>query len=106
MKILWSDFASEMLFEIFEYYREVAGEKIAMSILTKIFDATNQLLYLPDSGQIESNLKQLGENHRYLVSGNYKIIYKGIPEGLLITDVFDTRQNPIKMNDPKRKNQF
>jgi len=24
-------------------------------------------------------------------------------EGILITDVYDTRQNPIKMNNPERK---
>jgi plasmid stabilization system protein ParE len=37
------------------------------------------------------------EGHRYLVSGNYKIIYKEVNEGILITDVFDTRQDPQKI---------
>jgi hypothetical protein len=36
------------------------------------------------------------------MAGNYKIIYKEISEGVLITDVFDTRQDPIKINDEKR----
>jgi hypothetical protein len=46
----------------------------------------------------------LYEGHRYLVKGNYKIIYKEIQEGLLITDVFDSRQDPIKINN-KKENQ-
>jgi len=49
------------------------------------------------SGQIEGNLQKLGEDHRYLVEGNYKIIYKKVKEGILITDVFDTRQDPVKI---------
>jgi hypothetical protein len=46
---------------------------------------------------------ELGEGHRYLIESNYKIIYKEVPEGILITDVFDTRQDPAKINNPKRK---
>jgi hypothetical protein len=46
---------------------------------------------------------ELGEGHRYLIESNYKIIYKEVPEGILITDVFDTRQDPTKINNPKRK---
>jgi hypothetical protein len=37
------------------------------------------------------------------VSGNYKIVYKQVKEGVLITDVFDTRQDPEKINDTERK---
>jgi len=49
---------------------------------------------------------KLGEEHRYLVEGNYKIIYKRVKEGVLITDVFDARQDPRKIqrrsNKPSR----
>ena len=57
----------------------------------------------PVSGPIEINLEKINEGHRYLVKGNYKIIYKEVPEGVLITDVFDTRQDPIKINKEERK---
>jgi len=103
MKILWSDFSIEMLLEIYTYYKEKASPVIARKIKTEIFTATKQLLKHPTSGQIELNLQKLSEGHRYLVKGNYKIIYKEVPEGLLITDVFDTRQDPAKLNDEKRK---
>lgn len=68
-----------------------------------IFWATRQLSKHPNSGQIELTLKQLGEGHRYLIKGNYKIVYKEVDEGILITDVFDTRQDPRKINDKRRK---
>ena len=103
MKILWSDFAAETLKEIYKYYKERAGEPVARKIKTNIFVATRQLLKHPESGQIEKTLEQLKEGHRYLVEGNYKIVYKLVTEGVLITDVFDTRQDTKKINDTKRK---
>jgi plasmid stabilization system protein ParE len=103
MKILWSDFASEMLTEIYNYYKFNASVRVAISIRNEIFTATNQLKKHSHSGQIEMNLERLEEGHRYLVKENYKIIYKEITEGILITDVFDTRQDPKKLNDEGRK---
>ncbi len=102
MKIYWSDFAVEMLLEIHNYYKEKASPSLARKIKNEIFTAAQQLKTQPASGQIEFTLEKLKEGHRYLIYGNYKIIYKEIPEGLLITDVFDTRQDPIKLNDEKR----
>lgn len=102
MKIIWSDFASETLSEIYKYYKEKASPTIAQKIKAEIFTATRQLKKHSSSGQIEINLEELNEGHRYLVKGNYKIIYKKIPEGMLITDVFDTRQDPININDENR----
>jgi len=55
------------------------------------------LLKHPKLGQIEACLKNLNEEHRYIVKGNYKIIYKEIKQGILIVDIFDTRQNPTKL---------
>jgi plasmid stabilization system protein ParE len=103
MKVLWSDFASETLRKIYIYYKEVAGQNTAVKIKGTIFSATRQLVKYPDSGQIEENLKFLGEGHRYLIAGNYKIIYKPVNEGLLVTDVFDTRQDPDKISNSAKK---
>ena len=103
MKIIWSDFASECLKEIYLYHKEVASESIAKGLKTNIFNTTRQLNKHPLSGQIEETLATLEQGHRYLVKGNYKIIYRKVKEGILITDIFDTRQDPIKINHPNRK---
>ena len=103
MTVIWSNFASETLKDIYDYYKEVASETIARKIKENIFIATRQLINHPESGQIEETLLQLEEGHRYLANNNYKIVYKKVKEGVLITDVFDTRQDPIKINNPKRK---
>lgn len=103
MKIIWSDFASEMLSDIYQYYKLKASPAIAKKIRIEIFTATQQLKKHPVSGQIELNLEKLNEGYRYLVKGHYKIIYKEVSEGVLITDIFDTRQDPLKINLEDRK---
>ncbi len=104
MKIIWTDFAIDNLKDIFNYYSIKASKKVAHKIRKEIFASTKQLIKNPESGQIESYLEKLNENHRYLVSGNYKIIYKLSENQIIIADIFDTRQNPSKMNDENRKN--
>ncbi len=103
MKIVWSDFASANLKDVFSYHKEAAGENIARNLRNKIFETTKQLENHPLSGQVEASLMHLGEGHRYLVSGNYKIVYRIIEDVVLITDLFDTRQDPIKIDDIKRR---
>ena len=105
MNIIWSDFASRILKDIFNYYKDVAGELVAQKIKVQIFDSTKQLITHPNSGQTEPSLIKMEQGHRYLVRGNYKIVYRKVDEGILITDIFDTRQDPIKINNPKRKHE-
>ena len=99
MKIFWTDFAIKNLKNIFDYYTEKVSKKIAHKIRKQILATTKQLLDNPESGQLEFNLEKLKQNHRYLVCGNYKIIYRVNYNQIIINDVFDTRQNPVKMND-------
>ena len=103
MKVIWSEFASGSLADIYRYHKLIVSENVARKIRSKIFSTTEQLSKHPHSGQIENTLAELKEGHRYLVEGNYKIIYKEVSEGILITDIFDTRQDPIKINEPNRK---
>ena len=98
-KIIWSDFAIENLKDIFDYYKIKASKKIAEKIRRQILASTKQLTQNPESGQIESYLEKLKQNHRYLLSGNYKIIYRIEKDQIFINDVFDVRQNPNKMAD-------
>ena len=101
-RIIWSDFASDNLKEIITYYKEVAGENISRKLTAKIFRSTKQLIRYPLSGQVELSLEHLDEGHRYLVVGNYKLVYRIIDNDILITDLFDSRQDPEKINDNKR----
>ena len=101
-QIIWSNFAIENLKAIFDYYKDKAGKKVAHKIRQEILEGTKQLIEHPESGQIEFYLETLNESHRYVLSGNYKIIYRIEKQTILINDVFDVRQNPTKMLDKDR----
>ncbi len=103
MEIVWTDFAIENLKNIFDYYKDKSNQKVAHKILYQIYQSTKNLKEYPNSGQIELTLERLNQNHRYIVSGKYKIIYKVSDLKIIILDVFDSRQHPSKMIDEKRK---
>lgn len=102
IKIVWTEFAIINLKDIFDYYSTKANKKVAHKIRKQILKSSKQLINNPNSGPIEPNLPILNKNHRYLVSGNYKLIYRIVGNEIIINDVFDTRQNPSKMNNQKR----
>ncbi len=102
MKIIWTDFAIENLKDIFDFYSVTANKKVANKIKQEIFKSVKLLVRYPRLGQVELYLEELNEEYRYILSGNYKVIYKIQDKNIIISDVFDVRQNPIKMNDESR----
>lgn len=68
-----------------------------------IVDATIGIEEQPEIGQIEINLSHRSQNFRYLVFKNYKIIYwiNYDFNRIEIANIFDTRQDPEKINETK-----
>lgn len=99
LEIYWTDFAKKELKDIFDYHKEKVSLRIARQVVTAIVEETEKLVHFPDKGQMEELLKERSQEFRYIVSTNYKIIYWiNIQENRIeINDVFDTRQNPIKL---------
>lgn len=103
LEIFWTQFAEDKLNDIFQYYKYKAGIKIAKKIINEIVDKTLILEQNNKSGQIEELLVGRKYEFRYLVSGNYKIIYYINIEvdKIIIANVFDSRQNPLKLDKMK-----
>ena len=96
-QVIWTNFAISELKNIYIYYRIVANVRVALKIKKNIFNAAKAIIKRPFIGAIEENLIELKQGHRYVVAGNYKIIYRVIVSDIYITDIFDCRQNPQKM---------
>jgi toxin ParE1/3/4 len=96
MKVIWTELATSQLKEACQYYKEIASAKVAASIKSRIYEKTRKLSRFPEMGQWEKNPLVAALTYRYLVSGNYKIVYRIIPQEkiVLIAAVFDTRQDP------------
>lgn len=102
-QIVWSDQAELQLDEIFKYYIENAGQRIAVNLVGKIIAEPNKLLKTPEISPREELLLDRESEYRYLVCKNYKIIYSIDEKAKLIkiADVFDSRQNPVKIKRAK-----
>lgn len=103
LKIIWSQFAETQLDKIFDYYHDKAGYRVATKILKQIINEPQKLLKNPEIGQIEELLLHRNIKYHYFVFKNYKLIYSIDKENnfIKIADVFDTRQNPSKINRSK-----
>jgi toxin ParE1/3/4 len=97
LRVFWSDTALNQLKDIFYYYKVKANSKVTKSIVSKIVNRTIQLERNPRSGQKEPLLAKRKFEYRYLVEGNYKIIYWIENNYIKIATVFDSRQNPKKL---------
>jgi len=103
LKIIWSLFAEEKLDEIFEYHKTEANIRIARRLIYNLIKATDILIKNPYIGQVDELLIDRTESYRYLLHGNYKVIYSVDTEKgfIKIADIFDTRQNPLKISKSK-----
>jgi plasmid stabilization system protein ParE len=99
LKLFWTDFSQKELEKIYEYYSEIADVRIAKKLVSGIYDEALKLKTQPRIGQREELLKDRKQEFRYLVYKNYKVIYwiNEKENRIEINDVFDTRQNPIKI---------
>ncbi len=99
LEVYWTRFAQDKLSDIYDYYEITASSEIARNLVIGIIDYTIKLSKNPNIGQKEELLKTRPEEFRYLVYKNYKIIYwiNTIKNRIDIVNIFDTRQNPEKI---------
>ena len=99
LKIFWTDFSKKQLRKIFSFYHENVSLRVAQKLTIGIIEKTFILSTRPKVGQNEELLKDRKQEFRYIVFKNYKIIYwiNYQKNRIEISDIFDTRQNPIKM---------
>ncbi|KOS04690.1 plasmid stabilization protein [Flavobacterium akiainvivens] len=99
LTVYWTQFAENKLEDIYTYYKYKAGKRVAAKLVDELVDASINLDQSPYIGQREEFLSDRLQEFRYIVHKNYKIIYWiDIPnQMLLISNVFDSRQNPDKI---------
>jgi len=97
MNVIITDFAKKRIKKIYYYYKDRGLSKIGQKIRINIVTKAKFLKQQPYMGPIEPNAKNSKKEYRYIISGNYKIIYQVEPPNIYVVEVFDTRQNPDKM---------
>lgn len=102
MKVFVTEPAKAALKAICEYYKKEGHADYAIKLRQAVITKAKSLSFNYERGQEEEVLRALQKNHRYLLAEqHYKIIYRTEKEMVIVTDVFDTRQQPenlIKRN--------
>jgi plasmid stabilization system protein ParE len=94
MKILYTAQAIESLNEALDFIAPKISRKKLSEIRCRILDKADTLVGQPFKGQIEPHLEHLNLDHRRIIEGNYKIIYRIEGSFIYVTDIFDSRQDP------------
>ena len=100
LEVFWTRFAEDKLHEIFKYFLDKAGYRVAKKLSEGIFNEPFKLIKHPEIGQVEPYLVDLEIEFRYLLYKNsYKIIYWVNLDSnrIEINDIFDVRQYPLKI---------
>ncbi|MCP5106473.1 MAG: type II toxin-antitoxin system RelE/ParE family toxin [bacterium] len=98
-EIVWTEPAKEDLRDIYDYLAQFS-EEAAFRVITRILDKAAVLKDgFTEICQRELLLTHKADVYRYLVEGNYKIIYRVKGNRVIIDTVFDARQNPDKLPD-------
>ncbi len=95
-KVVLTHFAISQIELIFDYYKENVSLKIANKIKSGIVVCIKNLKDKNVDCEVDEFLIYLNKNHKRFVCGHYKIIYYVDQNQLFVTDIFDSRQNPIK----------
>ena len=96
IRVIWSSEALEDLETIYDFLAE-SSQQAAQNVSERILLRVRQIEDFPQSGVLHRSLKGNNREYRYLVEGNYKIIYSLIPKYAVIAAIFDTRKDPEKL---------
>ncbi|MBK8806769.1 MAG: type II toxin-antitoxin system RelE/ParE family toxin [Bacteroidales bacterium] len=101
LTVYWTHFAENKLDDIYTYYKEKSGTRIARKLVDEIVNKTLELEKNPLIGQKELLLSHRIQEFRYLVYKSYKIIYlvNIQKKRIEVFNLFDCRQNPIKIDE-------
>jgi plasmid stabilization system protein ParE len=103
LKLNWTVFAKGELHKIFQYYKSKSNLKTAKNIVEEISKQVLILEKYPFIGQKEELLSNRKEEFRYFLYSSHKMIYYVDLEINLveIVDIFDCRQEPLKIKRTK-----
>lgn len=99
MKLVYTEQAIVSLQECLDFFPSEVSAQRVNEVRDKILTKADKLLENPYIGKLEEYLEHMGQSHRRIIEGHYKIIYKLKGDMIIITDIFDSRQDPSKMKE-------
>ena len=99
MKVVITSQAYRNLEKSLTFYKETLhyNTREIKKLREKLLSRALSLSDTPNIAQYEDNLKYLNKNHRRVIEGHFKIVYRISDNEIYITDFFDSRRNPLDM---------
>ena len=97
-EIIWTDLAKQDLRQAYEFNTHLMGEEKAFRLIERLVEKT-EVLYNPLSGGTRYLSEKTPEtNYQKLVEGHFIIVYRQEGHLFYINRIFDTSQNPSKLD--------
>ncbi len=90
-KIEWTRRASVELSEIYQYYYEKAGQRVARRRIKTISQYVLELKNMPNLGRLDDKYHHI-PTYRYIVVLDYRVYYFAKDDTINIISVWDCRQ--------------
>ena len=97
LQIRWDRLARESLENICEYILQDSLQN-ARKVKKELIKLAGSLCDFPEKYTKEEFLKEESENYRSVSKWSYKIIYEVTDDAIIIADIFNTNQNPLKIS--------
>ena len=97
-KVVWTDQAKKDLQAIFDHSLGHSKE-LALRTVMRIIRREDQLTSFPGTGPYEESLAYLNRGYRFLLEGNYKLIYSVREAKVYVHKVFYSRMNPDRLGE-------
>lgn len=97
MEVVWSENAELQIKIISELYKFQSSKPTARNFAKEI-SSTLILKKFPELGAPQEVHPTRSIDYRYILSGHYKLIHFISNPFIVIATIFDTRQNPEKLN--------
>ena len=98
MKVQLSSYAARQLREAIDYYRGVGALRYASKLEATLRSGIGLLAEYPELGAVYPPLASLRSGHRSLIlASRYRVVYRLAGDVILVSDVFDTRQDPARL---------
>ncbi|MBN2650995.1 MAG: type II toxin-antitoxin system RelE/ParE family toxin [Spirochaetales bacterium] len=93
-ELIWSQDASNDLYNIVAYVKEKSGKSIAFDIYNRIIEKVEILLNYPETGRTVPELINIGIlDFRELIEAPWRIFYKISDTHIYIVSIIDGRRN-------------
>ena len=97
-KLIWSKKAKVSLKNIYHYIKKDSPQA-AEKVRTRLVETAEHLLIFPEKFPKEELLKETGANFRSISVWHYKIVYELYQDKIIVSNIFDTFQDPEKLKD-------